>query len=407
MPPHLLVDAGNAQFLFPDINKRQKKSLPSGKVKTVKLLTVIRTKANKSGRKRRPAGDRRDSPYMALLRNPFNLSAFGSKVSDPRSKFTDTYCIRSDMKITSPSGTTTAAYCFKPNPFLSFIDVQSWAQGVSTTSAAGWTPVPTNTSFFAASTPTALGNQLSDYRLVAHGLKIRLELPQQVATGRLVIARAPRAKSDPSFAILSANTCQFQYGYPTVVSTAPTILNSAFMLELPGAREFSLLDLIGCDIGVNNYPNSFEAFSFSPTVDIARLNGNTYYGQETVDDANFALFGNGLFDNKAGWDDIYLYFDGLPSSANPIANIEVVFHLEGSPTIASNSVITAVPSHPPTSGESFLGLDSIMKAVGYMPELIFDSAPRAYEQATGRSLARDAMGAAKMFSGGRRPRIGN
>jgi len=379
-------------------NKKQKQ--------TATVQTLLRTLASTSKSKAKSITVRiqeKSPSYLRLLTNPFDLAAFGSRVADPLSQYTASYKIHGEFKVVAPSGTTTAAYCIRPNPFSSIIDVQSFSGSPSTSSAAGWTAPTTNTSFFGATTPTALSAIISSYRVVSHGIRIRAEIPQQVLTGRLIVARAPRSRADLSYGILSG----VALSYTTVSGEAlvmgaipPVVANSPFLLETIGAQEFSMPDLIGTDITMINKPNSYDAFSFVPITTNYLSSGVNDY-QELTNTASAATIGvGGLIDSCKGWDDFYIYIDGLPSAANPVINIEYILHLEGVPVLTSSSVITAVPSHPPVAASQHMGLDSILSTVAKSAGTMFTSAPTAYANITGgRNLLKDAGAAASMYLG--------
>lgn len=341
--------------------------------------------------------------YFRLLCDPFDNSAFGAKVSDPQSKYTDTYKIHSEFKVVAPSGTTTAAYILKPNPFLSVIDAQSWAGGISTSSAAGWNQYTQNTYFWGATTPATLAATMTNYRIVSHGVRIRLEIPQQYVTGRMIITRAPRSRRDPPSSTLA--NCNFTAGSQTLANYPITsyplaVANSPYLLETPESMEFSMINLIGNDLLVVNRPNAMSAFEFSQLGNGVAINATQALapGPEVITIATSATAQYTFDDNTAGWDDIYIYFDGLPNTAAPIVNFEIIYHLEGTPAITSTTAIGAIPSHPPSQGSDFIGFDNILGNLQNVASYIFTSAPTAYKKATGRNLLDDATLMARMSS---------
>jgi len=381
-------------------NKPTKKAPPKMNTSTTAVLT--------SKKYRRALRNRKPTPnaYLELVTNPFNNLAFGAKVSDPFSRYTDAYKIHGEFKIIAPSGTTTAAYIFKPNPFLSVIDVQSWSGGVSTSNATGFTTLGTS-SWWAATTPTALASTMTNYRVVAHAVRIRLETNMNTATGRVIIARAPRCRSDPPYSASSANVFDWANqtsAFSPITSVPPNpLLNSPFMLELPESQEFSMLDLMGSDVTIVNKPNSFKAFDFSPCPTSDQFNGaGGRLDEDTVFNSLGARVGGGVSDNVEGWDDFYLYFDGLPSSSVPVANVEIIYHMEGTPAVSSATAITAVPSHPPVGPAPPTTLGQILNVAGRTASLLFTSAPTLYGNVfPGRNLLRDTAGAAALLATGR------
>jgi len=381
--------------LFPVSKKQQKIQALESKLsqlasKKQKQLIVVKSAPRKS----RPSNAKQPHAYLKLLKNPFDNASFGAKVSDPYSSYTDSYKLHGEFKVYAPVSISTAAYVFKPNPFLSVIDVQSWSGGTSTSSAAGWTQNPSNSSFWSSTTPAALDNVMSNYRVVAMGLRIRLEIPQQVCTGRMIVARAPRCRPDPPYAITSAHTLTYatQTSAYTPITTYPVnpLANSPFLLETPEAVEFSMIDLIGNDLTIINRPNSYEAFNFCdiPQLPIVDASSDTIGNDIFITGAGVPLTSS-RDDSGSGWDDIYIYFDGLPTTTVPVCNIEYILHLEGSPNITSSTSITAVPSHPPTSPLEFLSTETIIRSLNGAAKMMFKTAPEAYTNMSGRNLLRD------------------
>jgi len=348
------------------------------------------------------------NPYLSLLRQPFDTASFGCKLPDPFSPYTSAYRIHSEFKVSSPAGSTTAAYLIRPNPFQSIIDVQALSGGSSTSAGnSGWTQYTTN-SIYASTTPAALATILTNYRVVSHGIRIRLMEQQQVATGRMIVARAPRSRPDMSYAALSPLTLNWtavSAAGNTLLGAVPGVVaNSPFLLETMEAKEYSLYDLMGLDLVQVNTVSSPLAFTFSPVVTTTALTASGLNQLAEVTDATINLTSGAIqvnpaiTDNSAGWDDFYLYFDGLPNGAYPVVNIEYILHLEGVPQLASTSVITAIPSHPPSKKTDWLGHDSILKASFMTAKTLFTNAPTAYNNIfPGRNLRKDAAAVGGMM----------
>jgi len=275
---------------------------------------------------------------------------------------------------------------------------------VSTSSASGWNQLLSNTYFWGTTTASALDGIMSNYRVVAHAIRIRLEIPQNLATGRLIVARAPRSRSDPNARLLFAKTYGFDYQTSAYapITTYPCnpVANSPFLLETPESQEFSMIDLMGNDIVVINAPNSYDAFKFCDIAQSVIIGTGLEESDDTItSNTTGTVQSVGRVDNYPGWDDIYLYFDGLPATGVPVANIEYILHLEGSPNISSASTITAVPSHPPAAPEAFMGFDAIQRFVSSTAKIVFTDAPTAYGNATGgRNLLRDVSSGVALAS---------
>jgi hypothetical protein len=281
---------------------------------------------------------------------------------DPQSKYTDTYTLRGEFRVINPGSgagsNNTAAYVIKPNPFLSVIDVQSWSGGPSTSSAIGFNQLSSNTYMWGMTNPLEFQSKMSTYRVVSHGIRIRLMIPQLETTGRMIVARAPRSRTDPSW--LAVNNYTFTYAQQAAsydnITTIPInpVANSSALLQFPDAYEVSLIDMIGHDLTIVNSVNSYEAFNFimpgSGTYDTAfdtALRNEIGSGSVAAGVVGSQSVAVGAFpDSPMGWDDFYLFFDGLPqrNAATPIVNIEFMYHLEGVPSISSSTSISPLPS---------------------------------------------------------------
>jgi len=382
---------------------KQNKTKKSTRILTkVKIVQQPKPKKKSSAPKIGRNATGSASKYLELLSSPFSTPAFGAKLPDPYSPYTDAYRLHGEFKVVAPSGTTTAAYLIKPNPFCSIIDVQSWSGGVSTSSASGFTSMGSNAYMWGVTTPAALGSVMSNYRVVAMGIKIRLMIPQQRTTGRMIVARAPRSAPDPAWGALNSHVYSWanQTSAYSPISPVPPnpVLNSPFILELPESQEFSDIEMIGRNVTVVNSPNSYEAFKFNRlsgnATDPTIISGTSHEGEDIV--VGTLLTYSYHPDNSAGWDDIYLYFDGLPIDAAPVCNIEYVIHLEGVPAISSATTIVAIPSHPPANASGSVGMDSILRSTSRMRKILFEDAPTAYARATGRDAFKDLRHASAM-----------
>lgn len=396
------IGIGRGRFNKKNQKQKQKQKLQPKTKPSVPQTVVVRKNTKVSVNQM--------NPYLDLLTNPFNSASYGSKVPDPFSPHTSTYRIHSEFKVTTPTNITTAAYLIRPNPFQSIIDLQAFSGGSSTSGGnTGWTALTSNSMIYAATTPTALSAILTSYRVVSHGIRIRLMEPQQVATGRLIIGRAPRSRPDMPFA--STNNTALLWGAVgsagnSFLGAIPGVVaNSPFLLETTEAKEFSMYDLMGLDITQVNSINSPAALMFSPVYSSAVLNGVATLVEVTDAPVNagtgvvtIANNTGSISDNQPGWDDMYIYMDGLPSGLYPAINIEYILHLEGVPQIASTTAISAVPSHPPARRGEFLGLDTIMKKSFQAAKTICTSAPTAYNNIfPGRNLKKDAAAVGGMM----------
>jgi len=130
------------------------------------------------------------------------------------------------------------------------------------------------------------------------------------------------------------------------------------ILELPGAKEYSMQDLMQSEIEISNIPCSSNAFDFNSTTNFSGTDALPVGGLQQAAGVNIAdtvvvsnvggtLYnGSGSLDDSSsdGWTCILVRFEGLPASTTPIAEIEYAIHIEGSPVVATSSAATFVPS---------------------------------------------------------------
>lgn len=314
--------------------------------------------------------------YLRLLCDPFDKNVEGAKVDDPMSKATVAYKSRSEFKVIAPAGTTTAAYCITADPLAAIIDLQSFSGGASTTSAVGYLSAASNPAIWQQASLSNLDN----YRVVSHGVKIRLMMPQNVCTGRMIIVPVPRGRPVLPWNMINNLSITSTNIYP-IITTLPLATSiSPYLLELPDALEFSLIDLIGNDVVAVNKPNSYRAFDFSvPSLTDPSTGNNVYIADVVGATTTNATTFSGIQDNSGGWNDFYIYFDGLPSASEPVCNIEVIYHLEGVPLLASATANTAIPSVMGSLSSPYMGIDRIIAHVRDNPEFYTAIASRAYQ----------------------------
>jgi len=336
------------------------------------------------------------SSYLSLLRNPFNREAYGCKVPDPMSKATSAYKLVGTVPVQSNTAGTGFGVVFKPNPLLTLIDAGHWSGITNTTyslTAPTFTASAQNATFYSMTSAAGLASVVDNYRVVAFGVKMRMMIPQLSCTGRVIVCKLPRTKVDPtniainnqsySYAVCAANGTG-----PTMVS--PTVINSAALLELPGAEEFAMPDLIGRDLTFSSMPTSYAAFNFTNVATSGLVAVSVYQDEEVMAGATGGVLINasGPVDNTAGLEDICFYFDGLPSN-QPLVEFEVIIHLEGVPAVANNAIAQPIPSTAAGSRQPLLPVDKIFEAVErYAPFLITEGAKlfESYVQRGQRTL---------------------
>lgn len=293
------------------------------------------------------------SAYTQALRNPFSPGAIGARVPDPHSQPTVTYHFRSTYTMSSSASGTVSAF-FLPSPCYSYI-----SDFTGTMTAPTWTAVQSGGTQFAQNkpagylvSPTEMTSKLTEYRVVAWGLRLVAKDTATNTKGKIYLATTPTTANAPSWNTMNTVTAA-DLG---VVSEYTCGTDIAFLngniQNLPSAKVFSMQDLLRGEIQVNGYPVTSSFYDFKGTTDRNNVAWNV----------NQVLADEGVFNNTAGLVNataggrkdiaslrggsaVLLYATGLPASTNEF-DVEVIYHLEGSPNVVSygGGVTGLIPS---------------------------------------------------------------
>jgi len=287
------------------------------------------------------------------LSDPFSADARGSRVPDLYSFPTMTYRLQTSVLL--GTGSTSFGAVFTPNPFVTMFDTNSMT-GVgspSVSASGGMRPFTGHVATYAFCTPGQLGGFATDFRVVGGGLKIRNLIPELTATGRIYLAVVPVASGgipnwnilDAYTAIAGSNVYTKMFGRMGVPS--PLACSSASLQMLPVSKDFTLGEIVGAtELEVNFSIYSPEFFKFKPTVFTAAYDGAINY---EVDDAfvnaagavNVTASGNKENTQIDGGSAIILWCEGFPGGASPQIEVDVVLHLEATPTISGSGTTTS------------------------------------------------------------------
>jgi len=288
--------------------------------------------------------------YLIALTNPFDPRALGCRVPDQWAFPTATFHTQGTITVTS-NGSGVASVLMTPYPFYSLVDCTQTSVTAGNTTMAAY--ASTNT-VYAATTVANMGAVLSEYRVVAAGIKIRNLMPPTTATGRLLNAHTPCAGPVPGptkLANIGISNSQMSLLMSGTSFGAATSGLPSSILQLPDSHEFTAQDIIASEYSFNYKPITPNAFRFRDC-DQTVLTGGIAFGDVAV--STSAPYGNLstalTVDNIEtedvdGWDNYQLRFEGGPASAN-VFEIEYIFHYEGSPlinTTAGNLFPTSRP----------------------------------------------------------------
>jgi len=295
--------------------------------------------------------------YASALMRPFSKAAMGAQVPDMYSYPTATYHTEGTITIIS-NNLGVASFIMTPDPYCSFIDMTT--ASVNTSSMARY--FGTSPDAYASVIQSSLAGVLTNYRVVGGGIQIRNLLPPTTATGRVIIATVPMADNMPGPNSLLCATSNYTLAAHAIgvrpaggsdIASTTAGLNSN-IIQLPGAVELTVQDLISQSLSVNFRPVSPGAFDFKNVTNdqyLTSIAGVPYSDQAIVSNAtglgNPAVSDSLASKQPTGFDAICVRLEGLPPLAI-CADVRYVLHFEGTPALtnAVGSIVPAVQNSP-------------------------------------------------------------
>lgn len=279
--------------------------------------------------------------YRVAIRNPFHPDAIGARVPDSYSYPTVCYHINTTFSAT-PNAQGNLEAVFLPTPTCTAI----YGQGALT----GGTAFANNSTFLYMVSPQTLYQQMTSFRVVAWGLRIILKDTQTNTRGRFYAAVIPTPRSGATWPFYNNITAisipvisQNVVGY-AVGGTVPTAVQS-----LASCTMFSAQDMIESGSRVISVsPSHCSQYEFRGLYD----NGtSTWNANTSAFDAggmtNVGVGTNGSFHDPvslAGGAACILYASGLEDGN--VFDVDVVYHLEGTPNVLSISGSTTTTIAP-------------------------------------------------------------
>jgi hypothetical protein len=338
--------------------------------------------------------------WAKCYKDAFNPKYRAARLPGDNRLPTDTFFKTGTISIVTPSATTGGSFAVTPNPLTAYIDIQSWLGGASTTSSITMTPYVANTYIWeCGSWYTSVNNM----RLTSVQWKLRLNIPMNIAVGRLMIAPFPDIVKNFGYTILNNDSiistspngppCTMLGGY------FPAYVNGSNILNLPGSQEFSIIDLVGKDLLLRSKIVSDAVYDFKSVLanNNTTINATQSLSVDTVINSTTGVPVTSDNPDQGrygyGWTGYFIHFEGVPVSS-PIFDVEYIYTFEGQPNIAAVTNDSCVPSTIPSTGGYDRGV--IDKALSYASkvnwvEVIEGGATLAYNVLNPKSSSRQMV----------------
>jgi len=283
--------------------------------------------------------------FAAAMLNPFDRAAFGAQIPDTYCAPTATYHIKNRFTLTSASDGTADlvivpnacvhAYCF--NGAASGGVTLITRDGTSYANAGAYTPAST------------LSGKLANYRIVAMGVRIKCITSMTDGKGSMVAAVLPVESITPcggpnltvggvTAATDAAQTIAAWYaqnGIPYTGTGSTAVLDAGGLDNLPVSTSMSVLQLSERPVEVRPKPTTAYWTMFRRTTDGT-------FGFDTVNQSSPVDCGDGGYLRIGGLETVAIKFHGCAAST-AIAEFEVMYHLEGSPSITGGATTQIAP----------------------------------------------------------------
>lgn len=306
--------------------------------------------------------------YAAALVRPFDPNAEGAQVCDEYCFPTATAKLTRTFTLSTLSGQSNIDFVLQPNPICTLASQEQYVSGTTwndqITGGIYWTRTAVTGAIGGGGsngfseqgmcTQATLGNTFTRYRVVGFGTRLESIMPATQQQGSVFMSKIPSLATWGNYAGSSPSTTNpgywaeylAFYGLPPVDSTG---FVSTQMLQLPTSCQYSVPDMsvhTGIEtVGTKCSPKALE-FRDGNFVDIltaqggGRGQGLAVFGTT----AGTAAIGSNLVDEdyqmQGGWSTLVFRATGLPA-ASQCFTLEVVFHLEGEPNLATSVIANA------------------------------------------------------------------
>lgn len=344
-----------AQSGQPSGKKEAKKKAPARRSKPVTLRkkgspvpstgTIVALGSNSSDAKQ----------FRTAMLNPFSPMAIGARVTDAFSMPSVTYHIRSSFSCSSDASGNFVGV-FLPSPCLTFI--------LGSGSAVGGTSFSQNAAARYLQSPTGMYAAFQEYRTVSWGLRILAKDTALASKGKITIAVVPTSRNAPSWNTLETVTAA-NLDTISLYCCGLGVSQPATFVNHPSSRVLSMQDLLRREVQVCGVPFHNSYYEYKGTQDRVNLAWNA--GQVLADEGvfnnttglvNATSAGRKDVASLAGGSAIAIYLNGAPATSNEF-DVELIYHLEGTPTVQNTTFGALVPS----SMRSTTGSTSLVEAV--------------------------------------------
>jgi len=324
--------------------------------------------------------------FAAAMLTPFDRNAFGAQIPDTYCAPTATYHIKNRFTLTTAADGTADlvivpnacvhAYCF--NGVASGGVTLVTRDGTSYSNAGAYTPA------------TTLAGKLANYRIVSMGVRAKCITSMTDGKGSMVAAVLPiesvtcaggpnltvggvTAATDASQTIAAWYS---QNGIPYTGTGSTAVLDAGGIDNLPVSTSMSVLQLSERPIEIRPKPTTAYWTMFRRSTD-------GQFGFDTVNQSSPVDCGDGGYLRIGGLETVVIKFHGCAAST-AIAEFEVIYHLEGSPSITGGAQSQIAPGGA-SGWVSMQNLDRVLNTVSQSASF--------FESATGAVLSAMSAGA--------------
>jgi hypothetical protein len=322
-----------------------KQNRPKPKKRRPIVNVAIKTVSKKRSSGPRNNGVQRrnhsDSGFAFALKHPFHPDAYGCKVPDTFNQPTITSHVHYETELGTLAGQTGAQITIFPSPLISFM-TRSGAIAPTLTAFGG------DAGIYYFQTRATMDTIYDEYRVVAMGVKISNLQPELAATGRVIITPLILGGTFVGFDMLNnagAPAGVNFYSTATMGLSQAQITSSA-ILQKPASVEITVQNLLRESIEFTMVPTNPIFYKFK---NVGSQSYNTV-GNIIENGEDYAVTASGLIstanteftDNMdmTGGVALNLLLLGAPQNTPNCLQIEVVVHIEGTPSV--NSAVNAM-----------------------------------------------------------------
>lgn len=305
---------------------------------------------NESGKKKKKARNVLSMPegkgnYRLALLNPFSDKALGCRVPDEFYSPTATLALREVVSLANDASGTFDCILL-PSVIVPAVSTRgSINNGSTLTYMSG--AVKSNATIY--NQPGALYGKVTNHRIVSWGARIRNTSPVTAAQGALTVALVPTHQRCrvPNNIPVGGNTASGtgatyanpeqwlqSMGLPYTGAGASAVLDTGALLDFPFHARYQ---------GTQLAENTFEVHPklVDGTGRSFRNSNDNAYGLDIIPESSAVYIqpGDASYILCDGWTQIAIGYTG--GSASPGANtfeVELIYHIEGSPNVSSSTV---------------------------------------------------------------------